>query len=509
MMNKFLFFIVFISGGAILAIEILGTRILGPYYGVSIFLWSALIGVTLIALSIGYMMGGNLADKNPTYFFLAILLICAGLWIVIIPNIKFLVLTILSPVGLRFAVLMAALILFMPPLLLLGMVTPYVVKLGAKSLTTIGKTVGNLYAVSTIGSVTAALMTGYILIPNIGVTTLLHIIGSILILLGVLIILRQKTLKLKFPLIGLLVLIVIISIVFSREQNFAGTMAIQQSPYAEIQVINNNDYRYLLIDGGMHSMVDVINWDSGFPYIAVLESAKLLFEEPGNMLLIGLGAGSLIKSYNFAGWRTNAVEVDPVVIDMAYKYFGLLPYEGDIYKADGRQFIRTTQDKYDLVIIDAFGSSSIPFHLITKEVFAEIAETLNKNGVVGINIESIGWHDVIVESVFVTLKEVFENVTILPIVEPPTEFGNVIILASNNELELKHELSRNHSDPDYVFTSSYSQVHAWDNRFESVSQDAKILTDDLNPIDIWSERINIAARKYISSFHKELSENVN
>ena len=181
-MNKLLFLVVFISGSAILAIEILGTRILGPYYGVSIFLWSALIGVTLIALSIGYTLGGHWADKNPTYIGLAILLICAGLWIIIIPYIKYPVLTILSPVGLRVAVLMAALILFMPPLLLLGMVTPYVVKLGAESLNNIGKTVGNLYAVSTIGSVIAALMTGYILIPNFGVTTLLHIIGSILIL---------------------------------------------------------------------------------------------------------------------------------------------------------------------------------------------------------------------------------------------------------------------------------------------------------------------------------------
>lgn len=508
-MNKLLFLVVFISGGAVLAIEILGTRILGPYYGVSIFLWSALIGVTLIALSIGYTLGGNWADKNPIYSRLAILLICAGLWIIIIPYIKYPVLTILSPVGLRVAVLMAALILFMPPLLLLGMDTPYVVKLGAESLNNIGKTVGNLYAVSTIGSVIAALMTGYILIPNFGVTTLLHIIGSILIFIGVLIILLQKSSRLKFLYLIFLVLVLIIIVLLNKEQNYVGTVTVQQSPYAEIEVINNAGYRYLLIDGGVHSIADTISWESPYPYIAVLESAKLLFEKPGNMLLIGLGAGSLMKSFNQAGWETSAVEVDPVVIDIAHKYFGLLPDEGKVYKADGRQFIRTTKDKYDLVIIDAFGSSSIPFHLITKEVFAEILEILNKNGIVGINIESIGWHDVIVKSVFATLKEVFGNVTVLPIVEPPTVLGNVIILASNDDIELYHKLPRNYADPDFRFSSNYFQVHAWDNKFEPATQDVPILTDELNPIDIWSERINFAARKNLSSFHKEIGKSLN
>ena len=141
--------IVFISGAAVLAIEILGTRILGPFYGVSLFLWSALITVTLIALSIGYWVGGRWADRGARLSRLGVLLAAAGAWLLMIPWIRTPLLAVAEPFGLRLAVLVAAFVLFAPPLTLLGMVSPFAIRLKAESVERVGRTAGDLFAIST------------------------------------------------------------------------------------------------------------------------------------------------------------------------------------------------------------------------------------------------------------------------------------------------------------------------------------------------------------------------
>ncbi len=182
MKNLYLYLVVFLAGGAVLAIELLGTRILGPFYGVSLFLWSALITVTLIALSVGYAVGGRWADKGATMTRLYSFIAGAGLWILFIPWITRPILVLTERFSLRFAVLAAAFILFVPPLTLLGMVSPYAIRLRASTLNVVGRTAGNLYAISTVGSVVSALLTGFFLIPNFGVTRLTLLISVTLLL---------------------------------------------------------------------------------------------------------------------------------------------------------------------------------------------------------------------------------------------------------------------------------------------------------------------------------------
>ena len=176
-----LYLVVSVSGACVLAIEILGTRILGPFYGVSIFLWSALISVTLAALSLGYAIGGRWADRGPQASRLAFMLAGAGVWMLLVPWLARPLLSITEPLGLRAAVLASATLLFFPPLTLLGMVSPYAIRLSAERLEEVGRTAGNLYAVSTLASVFAALATGFWLIPNIGVTKLTLGVGVLLV----------------------------------------------------------------------------------------------------------------------------------------------------------------------------------------------------------------------------------------------------------------------------------------------------------------------------------------
>ena len=152
-----LFLVVALSGAAVLTLEILGTRVLGPFYGVSLFLWSALISVTLAALAAGYALGGRWAQRSLSTTRLSWLLAAAGAWVLLVPWTRGPLIAVASHLGLRGAVLLAATLLFFPPLMLLGMVSPYAIRLGTRSVDEVGRVSGDLFAVSTLASVGAAL----------------------------------------------------------------------------------------------------------------------------------------------------------------------------------------------------------------------------------------------------------------------------------------------------------------------------------------------------------------
>ncbi|MBS4029604.1 MAG: fused MFS/spermidine synthase [Ignavibacteriales bacterium] len=506
MKKIFLLVLVSISGASVLALEILGTRILGPFYGVSIFLWSALISVALAALSTGYALGGRFADKGATLKKLSLLLVYAGIWIIFIPLLKYPILTISEPFGLRIAVLIASVILFFPPLTLLGMVSPYAIALHATSLDSVGKTAGNLYALSTFASVISALATGYLLIPYVGVLQLTLLIGGILLITGISGIIIEK--KFSLPMMMFLVLSITLFIFLKNymesSSNTNGSIAQKDSPYGELRVLDTENGRHLLIDGGIHTIFDTTTTSSRLHYAAVLEIPKYFFISPGKMLLIGLGGGAVAKNYAQEGWKVDAVEIDPDVATIAQRYFHLAPNEATIHIEDGRRFLLTSKEEYDVILLDAFGSSSIPFHLITKEVFELITRHLTKQGIFAVNIETVGWDDILARSVSATMKQAFHNVVSLPMAEPPNQLGNIILLGMNRSVELRRELERNYLDPEFRYGSKYQKVHAWDNQFIADTRSAPILTDNLNPVDIWSEEINFVARKQLHSYFEKI-----
>jgi spermidine synthase len=506
MRNFYLYVIVFIAGAAVLAVEILGTRILGPFYGVSLFLWSALITVTLAALSLGYAVGGRWADKNATLSRLCILVAGAGAWVTLIPWIKQPLLLLAEPLGLRFAVLASAFILFAPPLTLLGMVSPYAIKLKTASLNVVGRTAGNLYAISTVASVVSALLTGFFLIPNVGVKRLTLAIGALLLITAATGLIAGKKLKLKA--LGIVfILFLIAAVVWILPSNDTdpdkGLLAVEQSPYAEIRVLDTNKRRHLLIDGGTHTIVDPSTWQSHFPYVAVMDLTKSFFENPGELLLVGLGGGSVVKSFAKDGWKVDAVEIDPVVIKVAREHFGLEASEGNVFEMDGRQYLLRHEKNYEIIAMDAFGSSSIPFHLVTEEAFALIASRLKPDGVLAINIEALGWHHILVRALAATLGKSFSHVLALPTYLQPERIGNMIMLASNREMKPNRPMEGDITDLKYVLTPLYYQNQAWANRFAPDIRGVPVLTDDLNPVDIWAEAINLAARRDLHRYFEE------
>ncbi len=491
-----IYFIVAAAGASVLAIEILGTRILGPFYGVTLYLWSALITVTLLSLSLGYYWGGRWADRGATLQRLALLLAGAGIWLLLIPLAKTPLLVLLQPLGLRAALLTGAFTLFSPALTLLGMVSPYALKLQTRQMEQLGRTAGALSATSTLASVAAALITGFWLIPHFGVNRLTWSIGFLLLLTALITLLSQRRRTKRAVL--LLFLLLPLGALIPEAPGDERIVHFQHSPYGDISILDDDGSRYLLIDGAIHTAAALPDYKTQMRYAVVLDIVRLFFDQTGEMLLIGLGGGSVAKIWAAEAWRVDTVEIDPVVVRMAQDYFGLAPHEAVIHEMDGRQFLNRNDQRYQVIILDAFGSSSIPLHLTTCEVFQLVQTRLTPDGVFAMNVESVGWHHDLVRSLCKTLHSVFSDVTALPCHEPPNTLGNVIILASNRPLEFPEDWLGNPLDvimDDYMHWVVVQRNHAWDNRFFPETADVEILSDDRNAADLWAEEINLAARK--------------
>ncbi|MDH4036438.1 MAG: fused MFS/spermidine synthase [Candidatus Krumholzibacteria bacterium] len=500
-----LYAIVSISGAVVLVIEIAGTRVLGPFYGVSLFLWSALITVTLAALSIGYAVGGRWADRGPRYGRLGMVLGLAGLWILATIWIKRPVIAAVEPLGLRAAVLAAATLLFFPPLALLGMVSPYAIRLRAEHIGEVGRTAGNIYAVGTVASVVGALATGFYLIPVLGINRLIACCAAALLAAAFIAFRGERGGR------GAMVWAVLLPV----GMGWLGTKApvqrvgqpmelmwMQQSPYADLRVFDWEDSRYLLIDGGTHTIVDRLTGNTVFPYAMVLDIPRHMFDAPGVMLLIGLGGGSVAQNYYRQGWRVESVEIDPAVAEIAEQFFALSPDSARVTVMDGRRFLMNTDRMYDLIIIDAFGSGAIPFHMVTQEMFNLVKSRLSPGGVLAVNTETREWTDILMRSLSATVATQFDNVVALPTAEPPNTLGNVVLLASDRPLDIDEDaLGSPYEYLPYPYRHwvVVERNHAWANRFVPDTRGAPVLTDDRNPVSLWSEGINWEARNGIHS----------
>ena len=502
-MSRLLYLVVSVSGACVLALEILGTRVLGPFYGVSIYLWSALISITLAALSLGYLIGGRYADRSAGWKPLGVMLGAAGVWVLLIPLLRSPVINLASGMGLRAAVLVAATILFAPPLTALGMVSPNAIRIKAASLGEVGTTAGDLYAISTIASVVAAVATGFWLVPQLGVNGLLAAIGGTLLLTAGLCfgIGRKLAPAIVAAILG------IGGLVFPLPEAGAlpGTVEMIESPYATLQVVDHDDARYLLIDGGAHTILSLNSGESLHRYTPVIESAQLLFDEPGRALLLGLGGGIVARDFHEDGWTIESVEIDERVADLALRHFSLPPLHST-HIQDARRFLVEDERTWDLIMMDAFGSSSIPFHLVTREMFELTERRLAEDGVLAINVECREWHDPLVHALAATLRTSFTHVWALPIAEPPDTLGNLILVATNRDgFEFPEErlgdMEEAMQSGDHAWHwAVVQQNHAWDNRFEAGNDRGLVLTDDRSPVELWSEQVNLEARRGLHEF---------
>ena len=397
-----------------LVIELVGTRALSPFYGSGIYTWSALIATTLLALSVGYYVGGLLSDRFPKSYSIYFLILGAGIWTIITPWLAVNLLpTLANSTDLRVGILISSIILFFPNLALLGAMSPYCIRLLTDSHLIAGSISGEVFAISTIGSLLGALVTGFYIIPNYGVKTVFTYCGLVLIILALL---GSLKFLLEKKILAIAVLSIISLSLLTTQQNksHASFQIIDQQPsfYGHVQVVVKDNIKMLLVDGIAQNYVSE-NTSYTTPYINFMASLPELSlptnTQDKNALVIGLGAGELTTLLISKGINTDAVEISPTVAKFAKQYFDSTIDESHLYYMDGRVFISQTKNKYDYIFMDAFSAEQISWHLVTKEAFSEAKIKLTPNGFVALNLTSdINNQDV--KSIQQTLKAVFPYV---------------------------------------------------------------------------------------------------
>ena len=489
-----------------MVVEVLGSKVIGPFFGVSLFVWTSLIAVTMIALAAGYAVGGFMADRREHADYLYGIIAVAGIAVLLIPVIAPPVLKLCMPLGLRAGAFCSSCLLFGPSLFLMGCISPYVIKIAAKELHNIGRTVGSFYAISTIGSVLGTVITGFVLIAFLGVKQIFFLVGCGLLLLsvGYFVVFRKKYLAITV-LLPLFLWWPSEKMVDKVMDN--GTrvqvVASKESYYGSVKVV---DYSYgekhtreLVIDGAVNSAIDMKSGRSIYPYYYVLGHYPMAMNPQGkNCLVLGLGAGTIPGIYQSYGVTTDVLDIDPVVFDIAERYFDFRN-NGKSYIEDARYYLMTTPKKYDYVVLDVFSGENMPAHLLSLEAYELISKTLTPKGVMAFNMMgSIGDRSFMTVSIIKTLSQVFDQVDVYPIFDPEGEkqMGNISVIAYNGE---SRAINRNLfvDIPSHPFAAEIlNQLHLWKWQ-PSADREGIILKDNYVPLEFYNAWIREQIRKGI------------
>jgi len=502
----YLMFTAVICGALVMVVEVLGSRVIGPFFGVSLFVWTSLISVTLIALAAGYGIGGVLSDRwaKPAYLFGIIL--AAGFLVLLIPLLKGPVLKACLSLGLRAGAFASTLILFGPALFLLGCVSPYLVKIIARELHNIGRVVGGLYALSTFGSILGTVLTGFVLIAYLGVDQIFAVIGSLLtgLAVGYFVLFQRRWLALGF-------LVVPFLLFHSGTANSRimpnGTRVEQvysrDSFYGSLKVVDYSrgarHTRELIIDGLIQGGVDMRNGLSIYSYSYFVQFLSYLMNPAGkDCLVIGLGAGVVPRWFESQGIRADVVDIDPAVVEIAQKYFGFSP-GGDVILADARYFLGSAKKKYDYIILDVFNGDITPGHVVSVEALRLVAQRLRSGGIVAINlVGSLRGDTFMTASVVKTLQAVFDQVDIYPTfdVHRGDGSGNLVLTAYQGPRRpFDARAIVRFAVHDWVIEDVFTNLGR---RFEfGANTPAIILTDNYNPIDFYDTRLREKVRRGI------------
>jgi len=369
----------------ILVVEILGTMIVAPYYGTTVYVWSSLIGLALLALTGGYFIGGFMADRNPSFNRMYLIILVSSLLVLCIPYIAPPVLKSTNALGPRMGALASAAILFTLPLLALGMVSPYAVRLRLEGIQDAGMTAGSLYGVSTIGSVIGAIMTGFFLIPLIGVKAIIDIMAALLAVISLAWFIFGA--KKKAAIAVFLVLVPII--VFKNHEEDpsyrrgAKIIYHSQTLYSKLRIVDYVErYRAMILDNALQTIYDMGKKEYDLGYIKMFVTSAKQLKGAKTALVIGLGGGAMDKVLRSIWLEVENVEIDPHVADAAKNYFD---FDGVVTIADGRNFVRNTKKKYDMIILDAYNGFSVAQFMLSREAFAEMKNALNPGGALVIN----------------------------------------------------------------------------------------------------------------------------
>ncbi len=386
--------LVFGAGIGALATEITASRLLAPYFGSSTIVWANLIGIVLAALALGYWLGGRIADRRPEPSLLGFIVLASAVFVAAIPFVAkpFLDLTVEgldeASVGSVVGSFLAVLLLCAPPVVLLGMVSPFAIRLAVTGIETAGAVAGRLYALSTAGSLLGTFLPALVLIPAIGTQRTFLVVAALLALSSCFLLGARY-------LVAAAVLAALLLVPPGAIKAHKGLLHEETSYHQYIQVVEEEDGRRLLYLNEGVAVHSVWRRDSvltGGVWDAFLALPPLLGRPLERVAILGNAAGTTARALGvyYPDAEIDGVELDPAVSRVGREYFGLAEQEGTtVHDADARPFLRSTDERYDLIVVDAYHQPYVPFYLATREFFALVREHLTPGGIVALNVAAV------------------------------------------------------------------------------------------------------------------------
>jgi spermidine synthase len=409
-----LWWVVLAAGAGSTSTEICASRLLAPYFGASTVVWANVIGLVLAALSVGYWLGGRIADRHPHPHVLGGLVVAAAALIAVVPFAAqpLLDLTVRGlnnvSAGAIVGSFLGSLVLFAPPVVLLGMVAPFAIRLAVFDVAVAGTVAGRLYALSTVGSIVGVFVPAIITIELIG--TQRTLVGTAAaVALGGSLLLRRRWIVAPAALAATLA--VPVGIV----KPVAGLLFEKDSQYQFIQVVQKGPVRDLYLNEGIavhsewrpHTVLTGDEWDM------FLTVPPLLGRTVRSVAILGNAGGTTARAYGvfYPSARIDGVELDPAVTAAARRYMGLGRIRRlHVVTADARPFLERTHERFDAILVDAYRQPYVPFYLATQQFFRLVRSRLRPGGIVALNVATVPGDHRLAGGIAGTLRTVFPQV---------------------------------------------------------------------------------------------------
>ncbi|MEO1259013.1 MAG: fused MFS/spermidine synthase [Bacteroidota bacterium] len=391
--RPFLYFLSFLEGGSVMVCELVGAKMLAPFFGTSLYVWASVLGLTLLGLTSGYFSGGVLSKKYANDERLLFwVLVTAGIFLALMPVTSRWIMEATIHLNLESGAIISLMVFMFPPLVFMGMASPIIINLLTQEVDSAGNSAGNVYAISTVGGILFTFLMGFHFIPEFGVSKPAVITGALLAVLPAAALVRQQQ-KIAGALMILLIGLGGWKIsqaerypanykVLYESEGILGQVRVVDHPAFEITpdarmgrglIVNNTLQTYVGLEHDLqHSIWPSSNY---FPTTASI------FPVGSKVLLLGLGGGTLVKQFNRLGYEVDVVEIDRRIWDISVKYFNMDPATNVIID-DARHYVRIAKKKYDIIVFDTFIGESVPEHLMTMEGFDDARRILNPGGMI-------------------------------------------------------------------------------------------------------------------------------
>jgi spermidine synthase len=443
--NRFLYLLVFVVGTGSLGAEIAAVRLMSPFFGASTIVWANTIGVVLVALSIGYWLGGRLGDRHPSVEGLCKVVLGAAVLLAVVPLVArpFLDLSVEAldeiEAGAFVGSLVGVLFLIAIPIVMLGTCSPWAIRLAVPDVEHAGRVAGRLYAISTVGSLLGTLMAALLLIPLIGTQRTFLVFASAIALVA------AAGLGWRFAVVPVVLAAAIALPVGTVKATGNGEVIYEtetENQYVRVVEEDDGDRLLELNEGqAVHSyyrpgsyLTDNV-WDG---YLVLPFTG--MDEPPERVAILGNAAGTTARAYGhyFPETEIDGVEIDPELEEVGRRFFDMGSAEKlTVHNEDARPWLRRSEGGYDVIMVDAYRQPYIPFYLATKEFFELVRDRLAPGGVVIVNAGHPKGNDDLETVLGSTMAAAFPNV-----LRDPIEDTNTLLVASEAPISAHNLLIR-------------------------------------------------------------------